>query len=114
MARIALILGVALAGAAISVATGGLGAFAVGAWGADIFAGLAAGATAGSILAQMVFPVKSNSYPPLNDLQVMSSPPGNPIPWGYGTYRIAGNVIWADTIQAHKYSHKQVWGKGGI
>lgn len=47
MAKIALIAGFIAAGIGISIATGGLGTFAVGAWGADILAGATVGASVG-------------------------------------------------------------------
>lgn len=112
MARIALIAGAAIAGAVISVATGGLGAFPVGAWITDIVAGAAVGASVGNMLSNIIFPPHANSAPPMNDLQSMSSAYGSPIPWGYGGYRIAGQVIWAQTIKVHKNQQK-TGGKGG-
>jgi hypothetical protein len=113
MARIALIAGCIAAGIAISVMTGGLGTFAVGAWTADIIAGASVGAAAGSVLSSVIFPPHSNAGPPMNDLQAMSSAAGAPIPWGYGGYRIAGQVIWADTIKVTKNQESTGGGKGG-
>lgn len=112
MARIAIIAGVALAGAAISVATGGLGTFAVGAWAADIIAGAAVGAAVGSVLSAVIFPPNNNGAPPLNSLQGMSSSYGSPIAWGYGGYVIAGQVIWESQIQVHQ-TQQSSGGKGG-
>src|ERR1700741_4248626 len=114
MAKIALIAGLAIAGAFISVATGGLGAFAVGAWATDIIAGAAVGASVGSVLSSVIFPPKLNNAPPMNDLQAMASAYGSPIPWGYGGYRIAGQVIWAQQIQVHKNQQSTSGGKGGM
>src|SRR5208282_1223949 len=111
MSRIALIAGMALAGAVISVATGGLGTFAVGAWAADIAAGASLGASAGSLLSSVIFPPHINSFPPLNDLQTMSAAYGQPICYGYGSYRIAGQVIWAAQMVAQK--NNQSSGGGG-
>lgn len=113
MARIALIAGIAIAGAVISVATGGLGTFEVGAWAADIIAGASVGAAVGSVLSNIIFPPNTNTAPPLNDLQSQSSAYGSPIAWGYGSYRIAAQVIWADTIKVHKSQQSQGGGKGG-
>jgi hypothetical protein len=48
MARIALAVGLGIAGAVVGVLPGGLGAFPVGAWAADIFAGFGAGFSAGN------------------------------------------------------------------
>ena len=36
--------------------------------------------------------------PPLRDLQIMTGTNGAPIPFGYGTCRVAGNVIWSPGI----------------
>jgi len=47
MARIALAAGLAVAGAVLGVMTGGLGAFALGAWGQDIVWGATLGFGAG-------------------------------------------------------------------
>ena len=47
MARIALAAGLAVAGAVLGVMTGGLGAFALGAWGQDIIWGATLGFGAG-------------------------------------------------------------------
>ena len=55
MARIALAVGGAILGAAISVATGGLGTFAVGAWAADILAGASVGASIGEVDEESMF-----------------------------------------------------------
>jgi len=55
MARIALAVGLGILGAAISVATGGLGAFPVGAWAADIFAGASVGFSIGEVDEESVF-----------------------------------------------------------
>ena len=49
MARIAIAVGAAIAGAVLSVATGGLGAFAVGAWAQDILAGASVGFSIGKV-----------------------------------------------------------------
>jgi hypothetical protein len=49
MAKIAIMAGAILAGVGISVLTGGLGTFAVGAWASDIIAGATVGAAVGKI-----------------------------------------------------------------
>ena len=55
MAKIALAVGGAILGAAISVATGGLGTFAVGAWAADILAGASVGFSIGKADEESMF-----------------------------------------------------------
>ncbi len=51
------------------------------------------GAMVGSLAGGLLFPT-DNKGPRLSDLQVVSSANGIPIPWGYGTFRVGGNVIW--------------------
>jgi hypothetical protein len=111
MARIALIAGMAVAGAVLSVMTGGLGAFAVGAWIPDIMAGLAAGAAVGQTLGSLVFQPRLNG-PRLADTQIMNSTNGAPIPFGYGGFRIAGQVIWSSGIVETETNQSQSGGKG--
>jgi hypothetical protein len=111
MARIALIAGMAVAGAVLSVMTGGLGAFAVGAWIPDIMAGLAAGAAVGQTIGSMVFQPRLNG-PRLADTQIMNSTNGAPIPFGYGGFRIAGQVIWSSGIIETETNQSQSGGKG--
>jgi hypothetical protein len=45
--------------------------------------------------------------PPLRDLQVMTGTNGAPIPFGYGTCRVAGNVIWTTGITYSAGGKKQ-------
>src|ERR1051326_222664 len=93
MAKIAISVGLGIVGAFISVATGGLGTFAVGAWAADIIAGFGVGAAAGNVLGNLIFPTKLPNQvgPRLNDLTASGSGPG-PIPFGYGEFRYAGQI----------------------
>lgn len=53
---------------------------------------------------------KAQHGPRITDLRAQVSAYGQPIPIGYGTIRVAGNVIWADDIQEHKEKKS---GKGG-
>ena len=69
--------------------------------------GWVAGTLAGGLLFQPKFP----DGPRLQDLSVQNSSFGNPIPRVYGTYRIAGNVIWAADLVEH--AHQSGGGKGG-
>lgn len=114
MARIALTIGAAVAGAFISVVTGGLGAFAVGAWATDIIAGLAVGAAIGNAAGGLIFPVKlPNQFGPrIADLSVSTAVNGAPIPFGYGIYRFAGNIIWSPGLKEHSKTTKHS-AKGG-
>lgn len=82
MARIALAAGAAIAGY-----------FLAGPWGA------VEGASIGLSVGTALFPGKLPGTPPLQDLQVSSSADGAPIPFGYGTMRFAGQIIWSDGIR---------------
>jgi len=95
MAKVAIAVGAAVAGAVISVATGGLGLFAVGAWVPDIIAGASAGLAVGSVIGAAAFPGRNPVRYPLQDLQVSSSADGAPIPFGYNLVRFGGQIIWA-------------------
>jgi hypothetical protein len=112
VAKIAIIAAAAVAGAVISVATGGLGAFAVGAWAQDIIAGASVGMSIGGLVAQLAFPPRSNLQMPLQDLQVSSSADGAPIPFGYGACRFGGQIIWCPKI-TFKLEHVNPPGGGG-
>lgn len=89
---------------------------AVGAVGAgSIFGAGAAGYgwLAGSLLGAWLFaPNTTVEGPRLNDLSVQVSTYGAPLPIGYGTIRVAGNVIWTDGITETRNKRK-VGGKGG-
>jgi len=64
---------------------------------------------AGSMLGSVLFPPKVEG-PRLADLRVQNSAYGQPIPIGYGTFRMAGNVIWA---AAPVERSQTTGGKGG-
>ncbi|TCG08384.1 hypothetical protein BZM27_12690 [Paraburkholderia steynii] len=69
-------------------------------YGAEL--GFALGGIAGSLLVHQKGPSPS-------DLRVQDSAYGRPIPWYYGVYRGAGNVIWCGQALQHQESA----GKGG-
>jgi hypothetical protein len=50
----------------------------------------------GSLAGGLLFPPRGKG-PQINDLRVQQSAYGQPIPRIYGTYRVAGNMIWAGT-----------------
>ena len=77
-------------------------------------AGASIGFSLGNVLGSVLFPPKlpTNYGPRLNDKQVLSSAAGEPIPFGYGTFRISGNVIWSESIKEIKTSQTQS-AKGG-
>jgi sugar lactone lactonase YvrE len=76
--------------------------------------GAAWGFSIGMSIGGAAFPTDLGTVngPRLNDLQVQSSTVGAPIPLVYGTYAIAGNVIWSSGI-IEKVSKKKQGGKGG-
>jgi len=77
-------------------------------------AGFSIGFSLGNLVGSALFPPKLPTQygPRLNDKQVTSSAPGEPIPWGYGGFRISGNIIWADKIKEIKTTQTQS-AKGG-
>ena len=89
-------LAVSVAGAAIGFAVGGP-------------AGAQWGWMAGSLVGSVLFPQHVEG-PHMADLKVQNSAYGQPIPLIYGTYRMAGNVIWAGTPVEHSQTQG---GKGG-
>lgn len=113
MAKIALAAAFVAGGILLGVATGGLGAFAEGAWTADIIWGASIGYAVGSTLGNLLFPSRTNtSGPRLADTQISQSSNGLPIPFGYGGFRIAGQIVWSTGIQESKTDTTQS-AKGG-
>jgi hypothetical protein len=110
MAKIALIAG----GIALGAISGGILAVAAGhlVW-AGVAEGALAGASIGDAAGRVLFPPHSNqSGPRLNDLTVSTSSDGAAIPFGYGTYRFGGNIIWSPGIKEH-VTTSESGGKGG-
>lgn len=64
----------------------------------------------GSMLGGYIAPDKVYG-PRLSDAQTQTSTVGIPIPFGYGTFSVKGNIIWADVLKEHK--KKKRAGKGG-
>lgn len=64
----------------------------------------------GSAVGGYVDPTKT-SGPRLTDAQSQTSSVGGIIPFGYGTYTCAGNIIWTDKLIEHKKTERV--GKGG-
>ncbi len=73
------------------------------------------GFTAGSILGQMLFAEDgpNTEGPRLSKLELQSSAYGRDIPKGWGSYRLAGNVIWSNDIQEHEHEDGGKGGGGG-
>lgn len=79
-----------------------------------LFGNPQAGWLIGSVIGGVLFPQDGPnvSGPRLGDLSVTSSAYGAAIPFGYGTLRIAGNVIWAKDIE-EVVQKQNAGGKGG-
>ncbi len=77
--------------------------------------GRAAGAIAGNMIDQKLFGGDTNREGPrLSSLRLMSSDEGAPIPVLYGRMRIAGQVIWASTLEeVANTSTQKASSKGG-
>jgi len=63
------------------------------------------GAMVGSLAGGLLFPT-DNKGPRLSDLQVVSSANGIPVAWGYGTFRVGGNVIWCPGLVENSETKK--------
>lgn len=72
--------------------------------------GYAIGSSIGSAIGGYIDPVKV-SGPRLTDATAQTSSVGMPIPFGYGIFTTAGNLIWTDKLVEHKKTQRQ--GKGG-
>lgn len=97
---------------AILVAVGGA------ALGSAVGIGWSAGWLIGSVVGSLIFPRKGADVrtegPRLGDLTVSSSAYGAPIAIGYGTLRMAGNVIWSSGIREQQnVTRTRSGGKGG-
>lgn len=100
-----------MSGSLIGGTIGGvIGALYGGPQGAQI--GFTIGSTAGG----MLFPGGKDTEqtgPRLSDLHPQTSTYGTPIPIIYGTFGIAGNVIWAADIIEQQNTTEETAGKGG-
>lgn len=74
----------------------------------------AAGWAVGSLLGQVLDPVKGKNQkgPRLDDLSVQSSAYGEPLPIVYGSMRVAGNMIWSSEKKEHE-KEESTAAKGG-
>lgn len=96
---------------AILVAVGGA------ALGSAVGVGWQAGWLVGSVVGNLIFPRQGSDVrtegPRLGDLTVTSSAYRAPIAIGYGTLRMAGNMIWSSGIREQKTVTRTGGGKGG-
>lgn len=96
----------------VAVAGGAVGASLAGTLGIAASTAVSFGFTAGGILGNLLFPPKDTSKGPrLDDLSVTSSTYGSARSLGYGTLRMAGNLIWVSGNQIQEI--KARGGKGG-
>lgn len=107
------VLALAAAGSALSTALLPAGFAAFGLSAAQI--GFSAGAALGSILFGPNTDLPTVHGPRLTDLKVQVSTYGAVIPFGYGRFRAAGNIIWATPIRENAVytSVSTGGGKGG-
>jgi hypothetical protein len=77
-------------------------------------AGALKGAYWGYMAGQVISPTQLPTAhgPRLDDLKAQASQVGQPIPLVFGTYMIAGNIIWASDLKETKHKDTQ-GGKGG-
>lgn len=68
------------------------------------------GFSIGSTIGALLFPQHSKGPNP-NEVKIQNSAYGVPIPWTYGAFRQAGNIIWRG--KPIKHSNEQSAGKGG-
>lgn len=67
----------------------------------------------GSAIGSALFPPPGQNGPRMSDLKVQSSQYGSPIPIPYGTYRLAGQVLWAADLVEHANDGDSGSGGGG-
>lgn len=113
MAKIALAIGIGVAGAL----TGGLAAAGFGIFGGTfaggsvlggVLLGGSLGLSAGRALGNLFFPQNSSiSGPRMQDGQVSTSANGSPRPFGYGGFRLGAQIIWATPIKETKTTTTQ-------
>jgi len=75
--------------------------------------GFAIGSMVGGLLMPDTVGLQDQSGPRLSDLKVTTSTYGSPMARVYGSYRIGGNIIWANNIKETKHVEEVEVGKGG-
>jgi hypothetical protein len=76
--------------------------------------GYTIGAIAGGLLFPQKIDIPTQYGPRLTDLKVMASTYGQAVPKVYGSYRLAGNMIWSTAITETEHSSTvEAGGKGG-
>lgn len=72
------------------------------------------GSMIGGIIAPDELGIQDQQGPNLKDLTVTTSTFGAPLPIVYGSYRIAGNIIWSTEIKEHEITKEVEVGGGGL
>jgi len=111
VAKLAIAIGMGVAFGALGFFTGGAG-WIVGMTAMQgMMIGASAGMAIGGVIGNALFPMKlpTNAQPPL---VTSGATNGVPIPFGYGSYRFAGNIIWSPGLQEVTVK-ESVGGKGG-
>lgn len=100
-----------MSGSQIGGAVGAVAGAVIGFYaGGNIAAGAKWGYAIGSAIGGYVDPTKT-SGPRIEDAQAQTSTVGGLIPFGYGVFTCAGNIIWTDRLIEHKKTERV--GKGG-
>lgn len=93
-------------GGAVGAVVGGIIGFYTG----NVAQGVQWGYAIGSAVGGYVDPTRTYG-PRLEDASAQTSTVGGVIPFGYGVFTCAGNIIWADALVEHKKTERV--GKGG-
>lgn len=97
-------------GSQIGGVVGGVVGGIIGFYTGNVAQGVQWGYAIGSAVGGYVDPTRTYG-PRLEDASAQTSTVGGPIPFGYGTFTVAGNIIWADGLVEHKKTERV--GKGG-
>lgn len=97
-------------GSQIGGVVGGIVGGVIGYFAGNPVQGAQWGYAIGSAVGGYVDPTRTYG-PRLEDASAQTSTVGGPIPFGYGTFTVAGNIIWADQLVEHKKTERV--GKGG-
>lgn len=97
-------------GSQIGGVVGGIVGGVIGYFAGNPVQGAQWGYAIGSAVGGYVDPTRTYG-PRLEDASAQTSTVGGPIPFGYGTFTVAGNIIWADALVEHKKTERV--GKGG-
>lgn len=97
-------------GSQIGGVVGGIVGGIIGFYTGNVAAGIQYGYAIGSAVGGYVDPTRTYG-PRLEDASQQTSTVGGVIPFGYGVFTCAGNIIWADRLVEHKKTERV--GKGG-